>query len=78
MDVKRWSNKVETDSVMRNSYTKPTLIVITLASKNTLMTGSLVMVNANAEEEGGEYVDPLGREEKFFFDIEDDLSSFEE
>lgn len=63
---------------MRNSYTKPSLVVVALSSKCSLMSGSLTMVNANAEEEGGEYVDPLGRDDEFVFDAADELSFFEE
>ena len=57
---------------MKNSYSTPQLAVIGLKSKGTLLAGSLTMANSNATEEEGEYVDPLGREVGFDFDLDSD------
>ena len=41
-------------------------------SKGSLLAGSLPVTSNNATDEDGEYVDPLGREVGFDFDIKSD------
>ena len=57
---------------MKNNYTTPRMTVIGYMSKGSLLAGSLPVTSNNATDEDGEYVDPLGREVGFYFDIKSD------